>query len=575
MKKSSIPFLVLCLIWLCTLPGLCEVSEDGTAWLSADAADRHDYFDLIQNDAVLNIRVPEENPNFRDIDGVLFDKSGKNLLLYPNGRPDREYAVPEGVETIEEECSFGYGCQLERLILPASFRGFNGANLFRTEFSEFVVAEGNPYLKAVDGVLFSWDGKTLAAYPPGNTAERYAVPKGTERIADWAFSVNEHLIRVDMPDSLRTIGDYAFDECEKLRSVRLPEKMESLGTSAFGFCYELEEIILPEGLTDLPLQLLVSDSLSGTLRIPHTVKNIGGEALCFLPRLTDIYLPDALETIDGEYTRKNYEKCWTNPLHLIYGWNDTGLADYSVVFHAHEGTFGETLLRHYESFPYVITPAGVEAWDASAAVQALTGAMSRAGHPRAELIQNADMKWLPRRMLAAYTLHEAAAVFREDGRLLLCGFDDRDGEWALRWINEKILSSGVAPAQLSYYGEETLELIVPDQDNDDDAWQYLFGAGPNGLSLREAHLFQGAFNYDGDELLQFINDRPDQENEAAVLLRCAKPDDYDFVGYDEYDNPIVIRTPGETIRVTSVPGDSLRVESFEGLTYQPELVKKQ
>ena len=571
MKKSCIRVLALCLGLCLALSGMAEVTQSGTAWLPADAAGRQGYFDLIQNDAVLNIRVPEENPNFRDIDGVLFDKSGKNLLLYPNGRPDREYAVPEGVETIQEECSFGYGCQLERLILPASFRGFNGANLFRTVIREFAVAEDNPNLKAVDGVLFSRDGKTLVAYPPGNTAERYAVPEGTERIGDWAFNGNEHLIRVDMPDSLRVIGDYAFDECEKLRSVRLPEKMESLGRIAFGSCYELEEITLPEGLTDLPWQLLVCDSLSGTLRIPHTVKNIGGEALCHMPGLTDIYLPDGLETIDEEYTRESFETCWTNPLYLIYGWNDEGLADYSVVFHAHEGTFGETLLRHYESFPYVITPAGEEAWDASAAVQALTGAMSRAGHPQAELIQNTDMKWLPRRTLAAYTLHEAAAVFREDGRLLLCGFDDRDGEWALRWINEKILSGGVVPSQLSYFGEETLELIVPDQDNDADAWQYFFGAGPNGLSLREAHFFQGAFNYDGDELLQFINDGPDQENEAAVLLRCAKPDHYAIDGYDEYDNPIVIRTPGETIRVTSVPVDSLRVEVFEGLAYQPEL----
>ena len=573
MKKSCIRVLALCLGLCLALSGMAEVTQDSTAWLSADAADRHDYFDLIQNDAVLNIRVPEDNPNFRDIDGVLFDKSGKNLLLYPNGRPDREYAVPEGVETIEEECSFGYGCQLERLILPTSFRGFNGANLFRTVIREFAVAEDNPNLKAVDGVLFSRDGKTLVAYPPGNTAERYAVPEGTERIGDWAFNGNEHLIRVDMPDSLRVIGDYAFCECEKLRSVRLPEKMESLGRIAFGFCYELEEITLPEGLTDLPWQLLVFDSLSGTLRIPHTVKNIGGEALCHMPGLTDIYLPDGLETIDEKYTRENFETCWTNPLYFIYGWNDEGLADYSVVFHAHEGTFGETLLRHYESFPYVITPAGEEAWDASAAVQALTSAMSRAGHPQAELIQNTDMKWLPRRTLAAYTLHEAAAVFREDGRLLLCGFDDRDGEWALRWINEKILSGGVVPSQLSYFGEETLELIVPDQDNDADAWQYFFGAGPNGLSLREAHFFRGAFNYDGDELLQFINDGPDKQDEAAVLLRCAKPDHYAIDGYDEYDNPIVTRTPGETIRVTSVPVDSLRVEVFEGLKYQPELLK--
>ena len=47
-----------------------------------------------------NIFVDENNPNYADKDGVLFDKSGKTLIRYPNGRNESCYEVPEGTEII-------------------------------------------------------------------------------------------------------------------------------------------------------------------------------------------------------------------------------------------------------------------------------------------------------------------------------------------------------------------------------------------------------------------------------------------------------------------------------------------
>ena len=52
MKRLWLP-LILCLFASLSLPCLAEVTSDGTAWLSVDAGTRQDYFDLIQNNAVL------------------------------------------------------------------------------------------------------------------------------------------------------------------------------------------------------------------------------------------------------------------------------------------------------------------------------------------------------------------------------------------------------------------------------------------------------------------------------------------------------------------------------------------
>ena len=553
------------LLALCLMVPWAFAEETGDFFLPADAKARADYFHLIQNDDVLNIRVPEENPYFREIGGVLFDKSGKNLLLYPNGRQDKEYAVPEGVETIEEECSFGYGCQVERLLLPASFRGFNEANLFRTVIREFVVAEDNPHLTAVDGVLFTKDLKTLVAYPPGRTVAYYRVPDGTERIGEWAFCLNKHLTRVDMPDSLREIGSFAFDECQKLRSVRLPREMRTMGS--FWYCYQLEELTLPQGIETIPEGALCCTSLTGALRIPDSVKSIGLEAFVVLRGVTDIYLPDGLAIIADQSRDQWAENEADNPLYSIYGWSDACIADYSVVMHAHEGTWGEELLESLGAgrFPYVITPVGVDAPDAAACARIVTDAMRRAGHENARLCDNREADWLPRRDLAACTLHEAAAVFQEKDRLLLCGFDDLDGEWTLRWVNDGLLSDGIVPIKLAYYGEQTLELMVPDRENDYDTWQYFFRASQGERVFSEAHLYLDGFSYLFEELQQWQNYGTSLADETVSTLRCAEPDEYDEDGFDENGNQLYTRTPGETSALLTVPSKSLRIEYFAGL----------
>ena len=44
--------------------------------------------------------VSPDNASFKSIDGVLFDKSGESLLIYPPARPGESYTVPSGVKVI-------------------------------------------------------------------------------------------------------------------------------------------------------------------------------------------------------------------------------------------------------------------------------------------------------------------------------------------------------------------------------------------------------------------------------------------------------------------------------------------
>jgi lactocepin len=46
------------------------------------------------------IDLSPANPFFRLIDGVLFSADGRTLVLYPQGRTDKKYVVPNGVVEI-------------------------------------------------------------------------------------------------------------------------------------------------------------------------------------------------------------------------------------------------------------------------------------------------------------------------------------------------------------------------------------------------------------------------------------------------------------------------------------------
>ncbi len=98
---------------------------------------------------------------------------------------------------------------------------------------------------------------TLVEYPMEQTATSYTVRAGTTMIGENAFSDNDALEAVVLPDSLLIIGDRAFCNCRELTDVVLSPSLYAIGPSAFVDCWKLTSIDIPE-----------------------TVRYIGSEAFC-------------------------------------------------------------------------------------------------------------------------------------------------------------------------------------------------------------------------------------------------------------------------------------------------------
>ena len=155
-----------------------------------------------------------------------------------------EYAVPENVTRLEEISQ----CQIGTLKLHASFSGVELYCDYSSTVSRYEVAEDNPFLKSVDGAVFSKDGKTLIAYPNAATETHYTVPAGVTAIADHAFANNINLQSVSLPIGLKSIGSSAFYRCCSLISINIPLTVTELGANAFDSCMLLERVSMSSAL---------------------------------------------------------------------------------------------------------------------------------------------------------------------------------------------------------------------------------------------------------------------------------------------------------------------------------------
>ena len=70
-------------------------------------------------------------------------------------------------------------------------------------------------------------------------------------VGEYAFSEDQQITYVDIPNTVTVIGEYAFAYCNELKKVILSEGVEILGNSAFAACSKLENIEIPKTVKEI------------------------------------------------------------------------------------------------------------------------------------------------------------------------------------------------------------------------------------------------------------------------------------------------------------------------------------
>lgn len=207
--------------------------------------------------SLFEINVDANNPKYLSVDGVLFDKDMKKLILYPAGKTDKTYMIPEGVEEIPRG-TFFYNKDLISVTVSSSvnnlgeFLGEVNDYFGRMDFSPFAYCDSlteikvnskNEAYKSINGALYSKDGKRLIVCPAG-TADIFSVADGTDIIERTAFVDCSNLKYLYIPNSVKEIkiNDTEIDWwfAQRLSSGPVIYGVKGSEAEKFAYKYELE-----------------------------------------------------------------------------------------------------------------------------------------------------------------------------------------------------------------------------------------------------------------------------------------------------------------------------------------------
>ncbi len=197
--------------------------------------------------SVDSIAVDQNNLYYSSIDGVLFNKTGTELIQCPNSRTGN-YIIPPFVTTVKSH-SF-YNCRkLTSLALPSSVSSIESYALFSLS-GTITADEHNANYSSNNGILFNKTQTELIQCPISKTGD-YTIPPSVSSIGRNAFSYCSGLTNIIIPSSVISIGSSAFQSCHGLTTVNIPNSVISIGDFAFYGCAGLSKVIIPSSVFSL------------------------------------------------------------------------------------------------------------------------------------------------------------------------------------------------------------------------------------------------------------------------------------------------------------------------------------
>ena len=224
--------------------------------------------------------------------------------------------LPEGLLRLEDQC-FRDMTALKKVTIPKTLNYFD-KSFYGCTSLEYILpyGTGTPYSMTVkNGVLFSKDEKTLHWFPSAHSTQMfqyidpttwYSVPSTVTRIADYAFSCNNNLVRIEVPAATTSISKTAFLNSTKLTNLNV-NSSNTRYASADGMLLSKDKktleifppgkgepyyTILPPSLTAIGDSAFYGNTLLKTVLLPVEAKTIGKYAFAECPNLSRVNILD-------------------------------------------------------------------------------------------------------------------------------------------------------------------------------------------------------------------------------------------------------------------------------------------
>ena len=261
----------------------------------------------------------------RNLESVTFDSNLRYIgsESFYNTALTGDLCLPEGVLGISD--SAFDGCEnLTSVHFPHSLRwlgsgAIGGENITEVTMPIEVVGYHSFYTGGVTTIHFLKGSTGVMADYKGLLERRYTLmgwcirnlstltfEEGITHIGAYAFQaydgysmVEGALTNVTLPSTLQSIGEYAFSGQNHLAEINLPEGLTELGESCFGRC-GLESVSIPDSVEAIPQSCFYENTKLQSVSFSEGLKSIGTRAFEGCNSLEALALPHTIETI-GEY----------------------------------------------------------------------------------------------------------------------------------------------------------------------------------------------------------------------------------------------------------------------------------
>ena len=189
-----------------------------------------------------HVHIGEHNQHYKTINGDIYSKDGKTLVLYSNGKQQPEFTVPDSVTTIGKR-AFDHSIYLRAVVIP------EGVEIIEEH--------------AFDGCC---------------SLQNVTLPRSLRVLGAAAFWECVKLEKINLDCNLLGIEEYTFCDCRSLAEVNIPQTVVSIGRGAFSSCQALESVTIPKGVTAIEPHAFSRCEKLTAVTIPTSVTTIGEDA---------------------------------------------------------------------------------------------------------------------------------------------------------------------------------------------------------------------------------------------------------------------------------------------------------
>lgn len=228
--------------------------------------------------------------------------------------------IPDSVVEISDEafrkCETLTKARLSKSLSKYGYKVFAGCKLL----TDIDVSEENRVYKSTEGLVYSYDGKTLVEAPYGRYFKNLVINDDVTAIRAYCFFKDykeqggddfESISSIDFKN-VETIGSYAFANRDSIREVKLPSCLKEIASTAFNYCKNIEKYSIKDNENYVVQDgvLFTKDKKTivayptnrekNTYKIPDGTENLGDYSFSYCYSLHEIEIPESIKTV-GNY----------------------------------------------------------------------------------------------------------------------------------------------------------------------------------------------------------------------------------------------------------------------------------